>query len=222
MMEISAKDIKKEFIREAAGTNVYTAVNTCSMELRSGSLTVLKGRSGGGKTTLMNMLAGILKPTEGQILYDGRDIYSMNDDDLSEFRNKKTGYVPQGKSAVASLTVRENILLPCMLFGENAEDKADDLIKRFDIENIKNAYPEELSGGELRRMSIARALIREPEILFADEPTGDLDDENTELVFKLLKEQAKMGKTVFVVTHEDTAEEYADKVYLMRGGKLEG
>ena len=221
-MEITATGIKKDFIRKMAGTNVYTAVDTCGITLRPGTVSVIKGRSGSGKTTLLNILAGILPPTEGTVLYDDANIYEMTDESLSDFRNKHIGYVPQGKSAVASLSVRENILLPFTLFGENETGRADELIDKFDIGHIRNAAPEELSGGELRRMAIARALVREPEVLFADEPTGDLDDENTEIVFGILREQAKGGKTVLVVTHENEAEKYADKVYRMNGGMLEG
>lgn len=221
-MEIRAKGISKEFIRVTASSNVFVAVDLCDIDLKPGTITVLKGRSGGGKTTFMNILAGLLEPTKGQVLYDDKDIFSLGDNERSAFRNRYIGYVPQGKSALSSLTVRENILLPCMLFNELSDDKAEELMKKFSIESIRDAYPDELSGGELRRMAIARAVIRDPEVIFADEPTGDLDDENTRIVFEMLRGLANNGKTVFVVTHEDISEKYADKIYLMKEGRLEG
>ncbi len=219
-MQIRAEQIKKEFYRKSKGTNIFAAVNTCDFIMEEGTLTVIKGRSGGGKSTLMNMLSGILKPTEGKILYGDVDIYSMKDKELSEYRNRHIGYVPQGKSAIVSLSVIENIMLPEILYGESNEDGAVELMDKFGIAHLRDAMPEELSGGELRRMAIARALIRKPEVLFADEPTGDLDDENTVIVFEALREIANNGTTVLMVTHENDAEKYADKIYRMDAGEL--
>ncbi len=219
-MQVRAEKIKKDFIRKSKGTNVFTAVQTCDFTLEAGKLTVIRGRSGGGKSTLLNMLSGILLPTEGIVYYDDTDIYSLNDEALSRFRNDNIGYVPQGKSAITSLTVKENILLPEIMYGEADEKRADELMERFDIINLANAMPEELSGGELRRMAIARALIKNPQVLFADEPTGDLDDENTTIVFKALKQVAKEGTAVLMVTHEGEAENYADRVFRMDAGVL--
>ncbi len=219
-MIIRGENIKKEFIRKSGGTNVFTAVKSCSIELVSGTLTVVRGRSGGGKSTLLNMLSGILPPTEGKVFYDDRDLYEMNDDELSAFRNRTIGYIPQGKSAISSLTVEENILLPLVLYGETDEKEAERLMELFDLTGLRDARSEEMSGGELRRMAIARALIRKPAVLFADEPTGDLDDENTAVVFNILKDAAAEGMAVLVVTHEGEAVGYADKVFRMDGGEL--
>ena len=220
MMQIRAEQIKKEFYRKSKGTNIFAAVNTCDFTMEEGTLTVIKGRSGGGKSTLMNMLSGILQPTEGKILYGDVDIYSMKDKELSEYRNRHIGYVPQGKSAIVSLSVIENIMLPEILYGESNEDGAVELMDKFGIAHLRDAMPEELSGGELRRMAIARALIRKPEVLFADEPTGDLDDDNTVIVFEALREIANNGTTVLMVTHENEAEKYADRIYRMDAGVL--
>ena len=219
-MLVRAENIKKEYIRKIGGTNIFTAVSPCSMELRPGEITVVRGRSGGGKSTLLNILSGILKPDAGKVLYDEKDVYTLSDAELSEFRNRKIGYIPQGKSAVSSLTVRENILLPLTLFGETDEKRADELIGLFGLTQLSDARPEEMSGGELRRMAIARALIREPEVIFADEPTGDLDDENTAAVFDVLRKTAKGGAAVMIVTHEGEAAGYADQVFRMDGGVL--
>ncbi len=219
-MEVIVKNVKKEFYRKSKESNVFTAVDTCSMELRANQFVIIKGRSGSGKSTLMNMMSGILQPTEGEILYDGEDLYKKKDEELSKFRNETIGYIPQGKSAIASLNVLENILLPDLLFGSRDEDNAIQKMEQFDILSLKDAMPEELSGGELRRMSIVRALIKNPKVIFADEPTGDLDDENTKLVFDMLRKIADEGTAVLVVTHDAEADEYADVIYRMNAGKL--
>ena len=219
-MRITARNVKKEYIRKIGETNIFTAVHPCSIELGPGEITVLRGRSGGGKSTLLNILSGILKPDAGSVLYDEKDIYTLDDEALSEFRNRKIGYIPQGKSAVSSLNVRENILLPLTLFGEAYEGRAEELMELLDLTGLSDARPEEMSGGELRRMAIARALIRKPEVIFADEPTGDLDDENTAAVFDILKKTAGEGAAVMIVTHEGESEAYADHIFRMDGGVL--
>ena len=219
-MVIRGENIKKEYIRKHGGSNVLTAVDTCSIELAPERLTVVRGRSGSGKTTLLNMLAGILQPSEGRVFYDDTDIYAMNDEAVSAFRNRNIGYIPQGKSAVASLTVRENILLPLTLYGKTDDAGADQLIREMDLWELRDARPEEMSGGELRRMAIARALLQRPAVIFADEPTGDLDDENTAAVFQMLKRAADDGAAVMVVTHEGEAAGYADFIYRMDKGVL--
>ncbi len=219
-MDIQAVNISREFIRKGRGTNVFTAVKPCDFSVPAGQLTVVRGRSGGGKSTLLNMLSGVLSPTTGTVTAGGADLYAMKDEALSAFRGGHFGYVPQGKSAVSSLTVRENILLPCSLYGLEAGDRAEALMDTFEISHLADILPGELSGGELRRMAIARALVRTPGVLFADEPTGDLDDENTEIVFRLLKEEAEKGTAVLVVTHESEAVRFADRIFTMDAGEL--
>lgn len=225
-MKITAQGLTKEFIRQGNGTNRFVAVQSAGMEIESGKLTLLMGRSGSGKSTLLNMLAGLLTPTSGKVLYGGEDIYAMDDGKFSRFRSEHIGVIPQGQTAVHSLTVTENICLSYMLYGSAderaaAEKYAAELMERFGISHLAQAKPSELSGGELRRMSIARAMIRRPDIIFADEPTCDLDDENTETVLKILKETTLSGTAVFMVTHEKDAAEYADTRYRMNAGKIE-
>ena len=184
---LTAEGICKTFFRKTGGANYFFAVAPLDLEVLSGSVTVLTGRSGSGKTTLLNMLAGLLEPTEGKVRLGGTDLYSLKDDALSRFRNERIGVVPQARSAVDTLTVKENILLPASLYGRKAEEKEIlDRMEAFGIGHLADAMPPELSGGELRRMAIVRALVSNPDILFADEPTGDLDDENTEKVMKML------------------------------------
>ena len=222
-MILKGEGIAKEFIRESRGSNRFTAVSDTDIILEAGKLTVLNGRSGSGKTTLLNMLCGLLPPTRGKVLLDSEDIYSLDDKRLSRLRNQRFGIIPQGQTAIHSLTVKENILLPCTLYGSpdsSDEARAKELMERLAIAGLSEIRPAELSGGELRRMSIARALIRRPEVIFADEPTGDLDDENTAAVFGFLQNAAKEGAAVLVVTHESLAADYADSVLAMTAGKL--
>ncbi len=219
-MEVCAKQITKQFRRKRNQSNVFTAVQPCDITLSPGVLTVVRGRSGSGKSTLMNMLAGILTPTAGVVTYDGEDIYAKKDDELCRFRNENIGYVPQGRSAVGTLSVLDNVMLPLLLYGERDEQKAMKLLERFSIADLKDMKMQKLSGGELRRLAIARALIRDPKVLFADEPTGDLDDENTQIVFRALQKIAADGTAVLVVTHEEDAQAYADRILNMDGGIL--
>lgn len=149
------------------------------------------------------------------------DLYALADGPLSRFRNAHIGVIPQGQSGLHSLTVLENVLLPSQLFGGGARpEEALALLEAVGIAHLANEKPSELSGGEMRRMAIARALMMKPEALLADEPTGDLDDENTEAVLKLLKRTAEGGAAVLLVTHEAEAEKYADAVYRMDAGTL--
>ena len=222
-MILKADNISKTFFRNTGSANYFYAVSPVSLEVPSESVTVLTGRSGSGKTTLLNMLAGILEPTEGKVLLDDTDLYSLKDDTLSRFRNERIGVVPQGRSAVDTLTVMENILLPARLYGKNAStQEARQRMEDFEIGHLADAMPRELSGGELRRMAIIRAIVQNPDVLFADEPTGDLDDENTEKVLSALYSFAHdRKKAVFIVTHENDALKYADRVFRMEKGRID-
>ena len=220
-MEVRGQQIRKEYYRSGTDSNIFTAVEECDFLVPPGKLTVIHGRSGSGKSTILNMLAGILKPTGGSVFYDDTDLYSMRDEELARFRNLHIGYVPQGRSAVPSLNVLENVALPYALYEEDGEEAAAEMMERFGIADLSEVMPDRLSGGELRRMAIARALVRRPEVVFADEPTGDLDDEYTVAVFGALRELTEAGAAVLVVTHEEDAFEYADHIYAMNAGKLE-
>lgn len=222
-MKLKAEKICKKFNRKTSGASYFYAVNETDFELAEGSLTAVYGRSGGGKTTFLNMLGGLLEPSGGRVLIDGTDIYSLPDKELSEFRNKNIGIIPQGSTALPTLTVLENVLLPRLMYGksdDSAQKYAVELLEKVGIAELSEAMPNELSGGELRRMAIARALMNKPSVLLADEPTGDLDDENTALVLSLLRDTAKDGTSVLIVTHEGEAENYADIVLKMDSGIL--
>lgn len=217
-MQISAKGVSKSYTKH---NRSISALNPTDIEIQSGKLTVIFGRSGSGKTTLLNILSGLLNPTEGSVSYDDKDIYSLTDSELSQLRGREIGYIPQGQSGLSVLTVKENVLLPTAVAGKNnAQQRADELLHLVGLDEFSQAYPNELSGGELRRLAIARALINSPQVVFADEPTNDLDDENTRLVFGLLKKAASDGAAVVAVTHDKAASEFADIEYRMDGGNL--
>ena len=221
-MILRAENISKRYFRRTGQANYFEAVKPLSLALEPGTLTLLMGRSGGGKTTLLHMLSGLLTPTEGKVWLGDTDLYALPDARLSRLRGEQIGVVPQGRSAVDTLTVLENVLLPGQLCGRPAkQETALYWQEALEIGNLADARPAALSGGELRRMAIARALTQEPRVILADEPTGDLDDASTRLVLSILQKAAhEQGKTVFVVTHENDAREYADRVYRMDGGSL--
>ena len=224
-MKIRLEGASKEFIRQGRGSNVLVAVAEANLELEEGKVTALSGPSGSGKSTLLNMMAGLLPPTKGKVLLDDKDLYSLDDSELSKIRNKHIGIIPQGQSALQALTVLENVMVPYILYNkaagkeyEEVKKRAEELLALAGMEELKNVMPSELSGGELRRMAVCRSMVLKPELIMADEPTGDLDEENTEIVMKLLKGNAENGSTVLVVTHDSQVYEYADKVLEMRKG----
>ncbi len=220
-MILKAEGISRSFFRNGKGTNVFTAVKGTDFTLEAGKITAIIGRSGSGKSTFSNMLAGLLEPSEGRVLLDGEDIYALDDGTRSKLRNEHIGVVPQGQTGLQSLTVLENVLAPAYMYSRTSKaDRAHELLKKVDIDELCDVYSNELSGGELRRMAIARALINSPSIIIADEPTGDLDDETTQLVLKLFRGLADSGASVLMVTHEHDALKFADFVYKMDKGVL--
>lgn len=221
---LKAVQLEKRFFRRTGEANFFRAVDHVDLSLPEGTLTMLTGRSGSGKTTLLQMLAGLLQPSDGQVLLDETGLYGLRDPELSALRASRIAVIPQINTAVRSLTVRENVLLPVMLAGrsvEQASAKADAMLSQLGITHLKDVYPDELSGGEKRRMSIVRALASGADVILADEPTGDLDDENTALVLSLLRKAADEGAAVLLVTHEQSAHRWADIVLTMHSGRIE-
>lgn len=221
-MILRAEKLSKRYFRRTGQANHFYAVREVCLELHPGEVTVLIGRSGSGKTTLLHMLSGLLRPDEGSVWLGDAELYRLDDGALSRLRNARIGVVPQGRSAIDSLTVWENILLPGLLYNGNERRlEAERWMDALGIAALRDARPAELSGGELRRMAIARALTQNPEVLLADEPTGDLDDENTTRALSALRDAAHgEGKAVLLVSHEEEARRYADRIYRMDGGKL--
>lgn len=224
-MEIEVKEVSKKYYRPTKSASHFEAVKPATLTVESGKLVEVMGRSGSGKSTLLYMCAGLLKPSSGNVFFknDGTvDLYSLNDKNLALLRNRNFGIIPQGQTGLFALTVMQNVLVPCSIYGDSKmyQDRAFELLEKVGIASLADSRISELSGGELRRMSIARSLILNPEFIFADEPTDDLDDENTKLVLEILRKTADEGKAVFLVTHESSAEKYSDVLYKMDGGNL--
>lgn len=221
-MIIEATGLTKEFARARGGKRLFTAVHPLDIGLEERQLTVVSGHSGSGKSTLANMLAGILTPTAGHVRLDGTDLYSLRDEELSRLRNERIGLVPQGHAALRALTVLDNVLLPSILYSkdEAPAERARELLAAVGLDDLADAAPTELSGGELRRMAIARALLMDPAIIIADEPTAGLDSANATTVLTLLRDAADRAAAVLVVSHEAEAQRFADRSYVMEDGHL--
>ena len=221
-MIIEATGLTKEFARARGGKRLFTAVHPLDIGLEERQLTLVSGHSGSGKSTLANMLAGILTPTAGHVRLDGTDLYSLRDEERSRLRNERIGLVPQGHTALRALTVLDNVLLPSILYAkaEAPADRARELLAAVGLGDLADAAPTELSGGELRRMAIARALLMDPAIVLADEPTAGLDSANATAVLTLLRDAADRGAAVLVVSHEAEARSFADRCYTMEDGHL--
>ena len=219
---VEARAVTKDYPRAGASGGALTAVRPLDLELGPGSLTVVTGRSGSGKSTLLSMLAGMLAPTSGAVILDGADLYSLDEKSRSRLRNAKIGLVPQGHTALRALSVLDNVLLPAVLYSRERppRQRAEHLLEAVGIAELARVGPHELSGGELRRMAVARALLMEPVVVLADEPTAGLDEESTAAVLELLRKTAQEGAAVLVVTHEEGAARFADRVLTMDAGEL--
>ena len=219
-MRLEATQLTKKYTSRAQGGRTTYALNSTNLELQSGQLVIITGKSGSGKSTLLHLLAGLLQPTSGLVELEGRDIYNMPDQEQSRFRNLHISVIPQGEAAIHSLTVLENIQLPCSIYGKTSAKDALALLQELDMASLAEVYPSELSGGELKRMSIARGIYQDGDVILADEPTSDLDAENSLLVIKALRQEADNGKAVLVVTHDLELLPYADVHYIMNAGSL--
>lgn len=285
-------DLTRQFVRR--GTP-FDAVSHVDLTIDAGEFVAIVGRSGNGKSTLINMVAGLVRPSSGTVHVDGREVTELSDKELSLLRNRTIGFVTQSQTLLGNLTVLDNVILPATMFpdalpfmeAENKDDaavqkqnnmaetepcieseadngsasdenstesstepdpfmpdviapitgtdqslysalgqpdvlteRAKHLLTQLGVADLADSYPRELSGGEMRRVSIARALMNQPKLLIADEPTGDLDQESTDIVMQLLRSQADNGTAILMVTHDPDALEYADKVYRMDAGVL--
>lgn len=218
MLEI--KNISKSYSRQGKD---FFAVKDVNLNISDGDFIHIIGRSGSGKSTFLNIVAGLLSADKGSLSLDGTNYMELSDEEKSEFRNKNIGFIPQSPALLSYLNVLENIRLPYDMYEKDgdSEGKARYFLNELGLEHLAKSYPKELSGGELRRIIIARALMTEPKILIADEPTSDLDIEATKEVMELLKKINEKGTTVLVVTHELDTLKYGKKVYTMLEGILE-
>jgi ABC-type lipoprotein export system ATPase subunit len=202
-------------------------LNDLNLEVKEGDSIAVTGPSGSGKTTLMNIIGSLDKPDSGEIIFRGRSVSSLNADESADYRNRNIGFVFQDHLLLPHLTVHENIMLPLLASSISCKDyaareeNAGELMKRIGIGELKNKYPFQISGGEAQRVTLVRALINDPSLLIADEPTGSLDATNAGILGKLLKEvNEELGITLFVVTHSsDLASKM--KIHLkLKDGKL--
>ena len=217
---LEAKDIVKTYGYE---DNKIYATNHIDLQIEEGSFIVIVGRSGSGKSTLLHILAGLVKPTKGEVYLEGKSLYEMNDHTLTRFRRRRMGFVFQFFNLISTQNVLENIVLPIHLDdGEIDDDYLNEIINLLGLEEKKNSFIYELSGGQQQRAAIARALINEPKIIFADEPTGNLDSLNArELMEYLVKINEEKHTTIIMVTHDSFVASYSKKVYYMKDGQLD-
>jgi len=203
----------------------FVGVDDISLSIDRGDFLSIVGHSGSGKTTLISIIGGILRPTSGQVLLDGVDVCSLGDNDLSGYRSKRIGFMFQFASLLPILTAKENVLLPGIFSPDRVltdEKKAESYLELVGIGEKKDVYPSQLSGGQQRRVAIARALINEPDIILADEPTGDLDEETEAEIMTLFKDiNEKKGVTIILITHNMELAGQAKKHLRMNQGKLE-
>ncbi|MCC8167211.1 MAG: ABC transporter ATP-binding protein [Planctomycetes bacterium] len=219
MNAISVQNVTKEYHR--AGTPFH-AVDAVSFYVGKGEMVGVVGRSGSGKSTLLNLVAGLLRPTSGSVVVDGVDIGGLSDEKMCLLRNRRIGYLPQGHSLIANLTVFDNVRLPHFFAprDRNVDGRTEFLLDELAIGHLAKSYPAHLSGGEMRRVAIARAMMNSPTILLADEPTGDLDMENILAVLDIFASLANKGVAILYSTHEEEAVERADRVLQMASGRL--
>ncbi len=218
---IEVKNLTKRYI---VGGDEIIAVDNVSLTVQKGEFISILGHSGSGKTTLLSLIGGLTRPDSGSIVIDNTDIWSLSDNELSEFRNKKLNFIYQFSSLISTLNILENVLLPTTFSKEDSKDKVEYAIELLDMMGIKDklySYPSQLSGGQQRRAAIARAFINNPEIILADEPTGDLDEETEAEVMELFKKMNKeKGITFVMVTHSTDLARQCERVFRMTKGRL--
>ena len=218
---IKLSDICKTYINKENSHDVLHHVN---LEIQDGEFVIISGTSGSGKTTLLNILGLIDRATGGNYILNGENITDMNDNAHAELRNKMFGYVFQSFYLIDELNIVENVCVPAGYAGERKKERnnrAEELLKVVGLGDKVHSRPSQLSGGEKQRVAIARALINNPKIILADEPTGNLDSNNSRIVMELLKKKYIEGKTIIMVTHDPSLEIYATKIIHIVDGKIE-
>jgi putative ABC transport system ATP-binding protein len=219
MAVVEARDITKNYI---IGNREISVLDNLSLSVAEGEFLVIAGSSGSGKTTLLSLLSGLDKPSSGRVLLEEQDITDTAEDDMAPLRNEIIGFVFQSFHLVPSLTALENVMFPAELKHDpRARAKAADLLHRVGMQKRGANYPHQLSGGEMQRVAMCRAVINNPKIIFADEPTGNLDSENGRTVLDLLLEFQKERRTTLVlVTHSLDIAEMADRVIVLKDGRI--
>jgi putative ABC transport system ATP-binding protein len=226
------KKSKKEIIRLENVSKIYDmgetqvkAIDKISLAVEEGDFVAIMGPSGSGKSTSMNLVGSLDVPTYGKIYLDGNDISSLDESDLAQIRGKRIGFIFQQFNLIPNLTALENVMLPMIFQGEGEwkrKRRGMELLKLVDLTDRADHYPGQLSGGQQQRVAIARSLANDPEVVLADEPTGNLDTKTGETVMNFLEKLNQQGKTVIMVTHDkDLAQEHADIIYWLKDGKIE-
>ena len=212
-------DLKKYYGSEP---NITRALDGVSLTIAAGEFVAIVGTSGSGKSTLLNMIGGLDVPTSGKVIVDGKDLSSMNDEQLTIFRRRKIGFVFQNYNLVPVLNVYENIVLPVELDGDSVDTKfMQDVVRMLALEDKLNSMPNNLSGGQQQRVAIARALVSKPAIILADEPTGNLDSRTSNDVLGLLKVTSqKFHQTLVMITHNNELAQLADRIVRIEDGKI--
>ena len=204
------------------GENQVKAVDNISFSVEKGEFVAIVGASGSGKSTLLHLIGGVDRPTSGKVYIDGKDIYTLNDDNLAIFRRRQVGLIYQFYNLIPVLNVSENITLPTKLDCRKVnEAKLNDLLKTLGLEKRKNNLPNQLSGGQQQRVSIGRAMMNEPALMLADEPTGNLDSKASEEIISLLRlSNKKYNQTVIIITHDEKIALEADRIITIDDGKI--
>ena len=218
-MNIEAKELTKIY---GTGEGRVAALDRAGLEISQGEFLSIIGPSGSGKSTLLHLLSGLDRPTSGSLTYDGRNIYELRDKELSEFRRQRIGFIFQQFNLLPVLTARENIVMPLLLDKKQPDEGyLDQLTKLLGIRERLSHLPHELSGGQQQRIAIARALIAKPDVIFADEPTGNLDSRSGGEVMDLLKNiWRSMGKTLVIITHDKRIAQMAERQFMIVDGVL--
>ena len=216
---LQTKDLCKYY---GSGENQVKAVDHINLEIKQGEFAAIVGKSGSGKSTLLHMLGGLDMPTSGSVFVRGKELSKMKEEELAVFRRRKIGFIFQAYNLVSSINVWENIVLPLGLDERFVDEKyIKDVIHVLGIENRLYHLPNALSGGQQQRVAIARALASKPDIVFADEPTGNLDSRSSEEVMTLLKMSAeKYGQTIVMITHDEEIAQAADRILVIEDGQV--
>ena len=216
---INVNNLSKSFKR---GERDFFAIDNVSFDVKEKDFINIIGKSGSGKTTLLTLLSAIIEPTSGDILVEGKNLSDMDDEEKSGYRNEFIGYVPQSLGTLPTLNVLDNVRLPYFFKKREGDgiERARMLLDMCGILDLENDFCKNLSGGELKRVLIARALMNEPKILIADEPTSDLDSKTTIEIMNMLKEINEKGTTIIIVTHDNDLLKYGSRLLEMTDGKL--
>lgn len=222
MKFLEVKNVKKVYTTRFGGNQVQ-ALKDITFSAKRGEYLAIMGESGSGKTTLLNIIASLDKPTDGKVYLNDKDIVNIEEEDLAKFRRKYLGFVFQDFNLLDTFSVKDNIFLPLVLSGEDYESmkpKLDPIVENLGIKHLVSKFPYEISGGEKQRTAIARALITDPDLLLADEPTGALDSKSSKQLLEIFSDINMRGQTIIMVTHSVMAASHAARVLFIKDGEI--